>query len=163
MSWSQSRIFRTWVNSVMLKQGTQPTGGTGSLTADTIKAALYNNTATPNVDDTQANCAYNAGQWVTANEVTGASEWVAGGRALTSTAIATSAGGVNTLTAANLTGTAGITVANVFGCLLYDNTITGGTVAKQGVCYAYFGGATGVTGGTYSVAWSPNGVLAFTV
>jgi hypothetical protein len=41
---------------------------------------------------------------------------------------------------------------------VYDNSITAGTVAKQGVSYHYFGGAQSVTSGTFSVIFHVNGV-----
>ena len=49
---------------------------------DTVKAALFNNTGTPDKDAAVASTGYNTGAWVTGNEVTGSSEWVAAGRAL---------------------------------------------------------------------------------
>jgi len=36
-------------------------------------------------------------------------------------------------------------------------------VAKQGVCYNYFGGAQSVTAGTFTIVWNVNGVCRFTV
>jgi hypothetical protein len=161
MAWTDSRIFRAFVTNPMLKQGTAATSY-GDLVADTINAALFNNTGTPDRDAAVASTGYNTGQWVTANEVTGSSEWVAGGRALASKTNTASAGGVNTYTAANLAGSATVTMASIFGCLIYDNTISGGTVAKQGVCFNYFGGSQSVTAGTFSVNWNASGIFTFT-
>jgi hypothetical protein len=163
MSWTDSRIFQAWVVQPMLRQGTAPTGGTGEIvTNDTVTAALFNNTGTPDRTVAVGSTGYNTGQWVTANEVTGASEWVAGGRNLASKTITPSAG-VVTFTAANLAGSATVTMANIFGTLVYDNTITGGTVADQGICYNYFGGSQSVTAGTFSVNWNASGIFSFTV
>jgi hypothetical protein len=53
------------------------------------------------------------------------------------------------------------TLANVYGCLVYDDTITT-PVADQGVCYNYFGGANSVTDGTFTIAWSASGIFAIT-
>jgi len=164
MSWSatgDSRIFREWVYNPMLKQGTAPTSYTDLLT-DTVKAALFGNTGTPDRDAAVTATGYNTGQWVTANEVTGASEWVAGGRALATDTMTKTAGGIVTYAAANLAGSASVTMAGIFGCLVYDDTISGGTVAKQAVCYNYFGGSQSVTAGTFSLNWSASGVFAFT-
>lgn len=160
--WTESRIFREWVNQIMLRQGS-PAGGTGSLTADQLKAALFTNAVSPDRDAAVTSTGYNTGTWTTANEATGASEWVAGGRALTGKAITTSAGGLSTFSAGNLIGTASVTMASVYGCLVYDDSMTGGTVADEGVCYNYFGGNNPVTAGTFSLAWSSSGVLFFTV
>jgi hypothetical protein len=162
VSWSESRIFRAWLAAPMLHLGTQPVGY-GGLTTDTVKAALFNATGTPDRDAATASTGYNTGQWVTANEVTGASEWVAGGRALASTGLTASAGGIVTFSAANLAGSASVTMSGIQGCLVYDDTISGGTVADQGVCYNYFGGAQSVTAGTFTLNWSPSGVFAFSV
>jgi hypothetical protein len=146
----------------MLRQGT-PTGGTGNLATDAVKAALFNNSVTPDRDAAVTNTGYNSGTWVTANESTGSSEWVAGGRALTGKAVTASAGGLVTFSAAGLPGTVAITMANVYGCLIYDDSFTGGTVQDQGIAYEYFGGNNPVTSGTFSLNWDTRGVAFFTV
>lgn len=161
MAWTDSRIFREWVYNPMLKQGSAPTSYTDLLT-DTVKAALFNSTTTPDRDAAVASTGYNTGVWVTANEVTGSSEWVAGGRAIATDTITKSAGGVVTYTGANLAGSATVTMSGIFGCLVYDDTISGGTVAKQGVCFNYFGGSQSVTAGTFSVNWNASGIFTFT-
>lgn len=159
---TSSAIFRAWVSNPMLKSGTAPTSYV-SLTADTVKAALYGNSGTPDKDAAVASTGYNTGAWVTANEVSTGSEWVAAGRALSTKTITTPASGIVQYGADNLTGAATVTLSNVFGCLVYDDTISGGTVAKQGVCFNYFGGSQSVTSGTFSVLWSANGIFRFTV
>jgi hypothetical protein len=63
--------------------------------------------------------------------------------------------------AADLTGAATITITNAYGALVYDNSITAGTVAKQATSYHYFGGAQSVTSGTFSVIWHANGLQRF--
>ena len=65
-------------------------------------------------------------------------------------------------TTAALTGNP-VTVAAAFGCLVYDNTITAGTVAKQGLCYNYFGGTQSVTAGSFTVTWPTVGAVTNTV
>lgn len=162
MAWTAtegSHIFAQWVIAMLQSSGTGFTG----LDSDTINAALYNNTGTPDNDATLANSAYNAGQWVTGNEVTGASEWVAGGRALASKTFTTPSADVVMFDAADLVGSATITVASVYGTLVYDNTITAGTVAKAATSYHYFGGVQGVTAGTFSVVWHVNGLQRYTL
>jgi len=164
MAWTDSHIFRAWVQNPMMKQGTAPTGGTGEIvTADNVKAALFNNGVVPDVDAAVALTGYNSGTWTTGNEVSVATQWVAGGRALASKAYTLSAGGLGTFTAANLAGSATVTLANAYGMLVYDDSITGGTVADQGICFLYFGGPTGVTAGTYTVNWNANGIFNFDV
>jgi hypothetical protein len=50
----------------------------------------------------------------------------------------------------------------VFGCLVYDDTITT-PVADQGLCFNYFGGTQSVTAGTFTVVWSASGIFRITV
>jgi len=163
MAWSASNVFQEWVKNPLFNGsgGTPPTGYTGYLT-DTMNCALFASGITPDRTAAVGSTGYNTGVWITGNEKTGASEWVAGGRALTSKTNAASAGTV-TLDAADLTGSASITMASVEGCLIYDNTITAGTVAKQGLCYLWFGGAQSVTAGTFSVIFNAAGLVTATV
>jgi hypothetical protein len=110
-----------------------------------------------------ASTGFNTGQWVTANEVTDATNWVSGGRALASKTFTSPSSGVMMFDAADLAGGGTMTVANVFGVLVYDNSITAGTVAKQGVSFHYLGGAQGVTAGTMTIIWSASGLFRVTV
>lgn len=161
MSWTDSRVFGAWlVNPAFANTASQPSGYTG-LANDTVKAALFNGSATPDHTVLAASTGYNTGTWVTANEVTGASEWVAGGRALTVDSVGQN-GGIAQYTAANITGSATLTMSGINGCLVYDASITGGTVAKQGVCYNYFGGSLSVTSGTFSITWTGLNVFQIT-
>jgi hypothetical protein len=159
MAFTASAILREWPIQMFQVSGTGYTG----LDSDVVNVSLYNNTGTPNKDDTLANSAYNAGQWVTANEVTDATNWVAGGRPLASKTFTSPASGIAMFTAANLAGGGNVTLSGVMGCLVYDNSITAGSVAKQGVCYNYFGGAQSVTAGTFTIVWNVNGICRFTV
>lgn len=163
MAWSASNVFQEWVKNPLFNGsgGTPPTSYTGYLT-DTMNVALYASGITPDRTAAVASTGYNTGVWITGNEKTGSSEWVAGGRALASKTNAASAGTI-TLDAADLTGSASITMTSVEGCLVYDNTITGGTVAKQGMCYLWFGGAQSVTAGTFSVIFNASGIVTATV
>lgn len=163
MAWSASNVFQEWVKNPLFNGsgGTPPTSYTGYLT-DTMNVALYASGITPDRTAAVASTGYNTGVWITGNEKTGSSEWVAGGRALASKTNTASAGTV-TLDAADLTGSASITMSSVEGCLVYDNTITGGTVAKQGMCYLWFGGAQSVTAGTFSVIFNASGIVTATV
>lgn len=159
MAFTASAIFREWVSQMFQVSGTTYTG----LDSDTVKAALFNNTGTPDKDAAVASTGYNTGAWVTANEVTGSSEWVAGGRALASKTFTTPSTGVFMFDAADLTGSATVTMSGIMGCLVYDDTLTAGTVADQGVSFHWFGGAQSVTAGTFSIIWNASGVIRFTV
>jgi hypothetical protein len=133
------------------------------MNADTFKAALYDNDITPDQTVASANTAYAVGQWVvTGNEVSDGTNWDAGGEPLTSVT-STFSSNVYTFDAANTPqGGASCTLANVFGCLVYDDTIAA-PVADQGVSYHYFGGVQSVTGGTFSIVWNASGIYAYTL
>ena len=134
-----------------------------SLSADTVNAALFNNTTTPDKTAAVGSTGFNTGVWVTANEVidTLNTNWVSGGRALASKAFSIDTGSSSVVFQAAATAGAGnATITNAYGCLVYDNTITAGTVAKQAMCYNSFGGsAQGVTNGTFTILWATVGAL----
>ena len=148
---------------------TEPTTyGTNGLSADTINAALFNNSVSPDASAAVGSTGYNTGAWTTGNEVTDATNWVAGGRALgTKTYSVATAGSQTTASAvsfgaANTAGGGNVTISGAYGCLVYDSTITAGTVAKQGLCFNYFGGSQSVTAGTFTIVWDATGVFKFT-
>ena len=156
MAWSTSAIFqqamlnpiagRCWTTAV-------PTSFV-NLSSDTVNCALFNNTGTPDKTAAVASTGYNTGQWTNAtNEISGTG-YTAGGTALGSKAFAIDTGSSSVcFTAANPSWTSA-TLSSIFGDMVYDNTITGGTVAKQGMCFNYFGGSQSVTAGTFTVQWA---------
>lgn len=157
MAWSGSSIFRAFITDMM--------GNTAAFDldngADTLKAALFNNSITPDKDVSSANSAYNAGQWATANEVFQAGQWAQGGVALTGQAISNPASGVIMLDANDTSSGAAFTGSNIYGNQLYDDTLAA-PVADQGICFNYYGGANSVTAGQLSVIWSASGILRIT-
>lgn len=159
MAFTASAIFREWPIQMFQVSGTGYTG----LDSDTVKVSLHNNSITPDKDAAVASTGFNTGQWTTTNEVTDATNWVSGGRALASKTFTTPSTGVAMFDAADLAGGGNVTLSNVYGCLVYDDTITAGTVADQGVCFTYFGGAQSVTAGTFTIVWSANGIARITV
>lgn len=156
MAWTDSRVFRPFVADVL--------GNVAAfdLDSDVPRAALYNNTGTPDNDVTSANSAYNVGQWVTANEVSQAGQWAAGGVALSGITLNSASADTVFLDAADTASGSAATLANVFGCLVYDDTLTT-PVADQGISYNYFGGTNSVTNGTFTVVWNSNGIIRFTL
>lgn len=160
---ASSAIFQqAMLNPIMGRLWTTAAPTTfSSLSADTVKAALFNNTTTPDKTAAVGSTGFNTGVWVTANEVTDATNWVSGGRALASKAFSIDTGSSSVcFQAAATAGGGNVTIANAYGCLVYDDTITAGTVAKQALCYNSFGGsAQGVTGGTFTVLWATVGAL----
>jgi hypothetical protein len=129
-----------------------------SLSADTINVALFNNTTTPDRTAVVGSTGFNTGVWTTTNEVTDVTNWVSGGRALASKTFTIDTGSSSIcFGAANLSGGGNVTISNAFGCFVYDSTITAGTVAKQGLCYNYFGGAQSVVAGVFTIVWATPG------
>jgi hypothetical protein len=155
MAWSASKIFRPFLADVL--------GNVAAfdLDADSLKVALYNNSITPDANVTSANSAYNAGQWALANEVSQAIQWPAGGVALTGQVLNSATSDVVFLDANDTASGAAATLSNVFGCLVYDDTLAA-PVADQGICYNYFGGTNSVVNGTLTVVWNVNGILRYT-
>lgn len=167
MTWSGSAVFvQAVLNPLTVSaQGSSnaalPTGfsTTGGILTDTINAALFNNTGTPNKTDTAANICYLAGQWVTGNEVTG-TNWAAGGQTLGTKAYAVSSNSA-AFTAANVS-VSTATITGAYGDLVYDNSISSPN-AKLGLCFNYFGGSQSVTAGTFTIQWNAAGVFNFAV
>ncbi len=159
MGWSASHIFRQWIADSLTRTST-PNYGT-----DVPKVALYNNSVTPDENASAALSAYNAGQWATANEVFQAGQWAQGGVALSGISgtshFADTADAV-WYDAADLASGSAATLASIYGCLVYDDTLTT-PVADQGMCFSYFGGIQQVTAGQFTVVWSALGVLRITV
>lgn len=151
MAWSNSKVFRQFLADAVLNVAAF------DLDSDTFKVALFNNSITPDNDVTAANSAYNVGQWATANEVSESGQWAAGGVALTSPTINVGTADVVFWDAADTASGSAADLASVYGCLVYDDTLTT-PVADQGICYNYFGGSNSVTNGTFTVAWSASGI-----
>jgi hypothetical protein len=153
-----SRVFQAWIDQMFQLSGTSYTG----LDSDTCNIANFNNTITSDATVAVASTGYNTGTWVTGNEVSD-TNWAAGGRALASKTFTFPVAGTFRMDAADLASGGNVTLAGVFGGLHYDNTITAGTVAKQGVSYHYYGGTQGVTAGSFTVVWHANGLIQVTV
>lgn len=165
MAWTDSRVFTQAVLNPLTAavwSTVEPTSyGANGLSTDVVNVALFNTSVTPDKDAAVGSTGYSTGTWTTTNEVTDVTNWVAGGRAL-GTKTYTSATGVVAFDAADLAGGGNVTISATFGCLVYDNSITAGTVAKQGMCFNYFGGTQSVTGGTFTIVWDATGVFKFT-
>jgi hypothetical protein len=163
MAWTNSKIFQQAMLNPIAR-GVAATSGFpttyGSLTADTVNVAVFNNSGTPNQADILANTGFNTGQWTTAtNEVIGTG-WASGGVSVGTTKTWTIDTGSSSLCyqvtapTPGQTSTTGVSLTGFFGCMVYDNTITGGTVAKQGMCYNYFGGSQTITTATFTIVWA---------
>jgi hypothetical protein len=156
MAWANSKIFRSTLRDAL-----------GNVTAldldaDSFKLANYNNSITPDQNVSSALTAYNAAtsQWTTTNEVSQAGQWAAGGIAIASTVLDTSTNGIVMFDGADVASGSAATLSNVFGGLVYDDTLTT-VVADQGLCYLYYGGAASVTNGTLTVQFASTGICRF--
>lgn len=159
MTWASagSAIFQQAMLNPLLGRAWTTTAPTtySSLSADTIKCALFGTSSAPDKTAVILSTCYGSGQWVTGNEVTGTGYTAGGGTAgtLGSKAFAIDTGSSSIcFTAANPSWT-GATISGVFGDLVYDNTITS-TNANQGLCFNYFGGSQSVSSGTFTVQWA---------
>lgn len=158
MAWTNSKIFRAYLHSSLTRTNAL------DMDADTLKAALYNNTGTPDQNATAANSAYNAAAtpWVTANEVSQAGQWATGGVALSGVTVDQATSATVFLDATDTASGSAATLANVYGVLVYDDTVTT-PVADQGISFNYLGGANSVTSGTLTIVWNANGIFRFTL
>jgi hypothetical protein len=158
VAWSTSEIFRAYLSDIITVTNLTTYAG---LDADTIKVALYNNSITPDQNALVASTAYNTGQWAVANEVSQVGQWAVAGQTLAGQSVDASVAATVFFTGTNTASGAAATLANVFGCLVYDDTVT--ATADRGVCYNYFGGSQSVTNGTLTLVWNANGIFRFTL
>ncbi len=157
MAWSTGLYSAT----VLDYMGLTITAGTG-IDGDTINVALFGNAAkTPDKTVTSANTAYGAGVW-NADGVSDASGWPAVGRPLVTKTL-THTGGVvkfdadDTVSANDTT-----TLSNVYGCLVYDDTLTT-PVDGQGISFHNLSGPQSVSSGRFTVVWNSGGIFTITV
>jgi hypothetical protein len=160
MAWTNSKIFREWMLQMYQVSGTGYTG----LDSDTVNVALFTTSATPDQDAAVGSTGYATGTWVSGNQ-TGVTDanWLAAGRPLTSKTFTNAAAATPMFDAADTAGAGNVTISGAFGCLVYDDSITAGTIADQGVSFHYFGGTQSVTAGTFTVIWHANGINRYTL
>lgn len=158
MAWTDSRVFEAFIESALEAAGTGWTG----LPTDTIKAALFNNDVTPDRNADVGDTGYNTGTWLAADEVTD-TNWPVRGIALSSKTSGSVGTGIYGFDAADTTHASTVTLSNVYGTLVLNDDISGGTVVDQGVSFHYFGGAQSVTSGTFTIVWHSDGLFRITV
>lgn len=157
MAWTESSVFRAFLENAFLNDVAY------DLEVDSFKVALYDNDITPDKNALLADTAYNVGQWVSLNnEVFEAGQWEQAGQALGTLDVNASTAGVVFWDAADTSSGVNADLANVHGCLVYDDTIAG-PPADVGICYNYFGGANSVVNGTFTVVWAANGIWRATL
>ena len=156
MAWSNSKMFRAFLADAVDNTAALDLG------ADTCKAALFNNSVTPDQNVTSANSAFNVGQWANTNEVSQSGQWAAGGVALAGQTVNSGTSGVVFFDANDTASGSAATLSSVYGCLVYDDTIAT-PVADQGICFNYFGGSNSVVNGTFTIVWATNGIWRITL
>lgn len=152
MAFTASAVSRAYVTDKFNETANLPF-------SDTWKLALYNNTGTPDKDATSALYAYAAvgSAWVTANEVTDATNWPAGGKTITGLAGTNPGSGVYMVDCNDVASGGNVTLTTFFGGFVYDNTATT-PVAKQGMSHHYFGGTQTVTANPFTAIVDPLGL-----
>lgn len=156
MAWANSKIFRPFLADVL--------GNVAAfdLDADALKVALYDNDITPDANVASALSAYNAGQWTSLNnEVFQVGQWAQGGVTLAGQVLNSATADTVFLDASDTSSGAAATLSNVYGCLVYDDTLAA-PVADQGICFNYFGGSNSVVAGTLTIVWNTLGILRYT-
>jgi hypothetical protein len=165
MSWTNSAIFREAMKNPLTASAsgtsnvTLPTGysATGGIVSDTINVALFLTGVTPDKTAAVGSTGYNTGTWTTGNEAPGTGNYTQGGTAIGTTTYSLDTGSSSMIYHAGNTSWTSATISSVFGDLVYDNSISAGTVAKQGYCFNYFGGSQSVTAGTFTIQWATPG------
>jgi hypothetical protein len=162
MAWSGSAVFKAFILAPLVEGTTTTATGYTGLDTDTVKVSLFNDTITPAKDVAVGETGYAAAAGIWDTGGVSDTNWPAAGNALVND---TFSGVTNAVMydADNLSHTGTVTLSNAVGCLVYDDTITAGTVADQGVCYNWFGGAQSVTAGTFTIVWHANGIFRITV
>lgn len=152
MAWSNSKIFSAYITNSLNRTTAFDAD------ADTIKAALFDNTITPSQTVASASTGYGAGVWASGG-VADAVSWPAAGIALSSVASGFSSN-VYTFDAADTTSNDSTTdLTNVYGTLVYDDTVA----SDLGLCYIYLGGANTVVNGVFTIVWASGGIFSITL
>lgn len=154
---SSSSVFQEWNR---MTNNALATGYAG-LSVDAVQGALFSNSVTPDRAAAVTSTGYNTGTWLAANELTD-TNWPAKGRTLASKTFTTPSTGVFMFDAADLSGAGNVTISNAYGLFVFDDSITGSTVADQGICFLAFGGPASVTSGTMTVAFNASGLARWT-
>lgn len=159
MAWTDSRVFRSFLTDTLAGTAVFDTDAP----SDTYKLALFNNTVVPDKDATSANSRYGTpATFVTGNEITDATNWVVGGKAISSMTTTNPSSGVIMVDAADVASGGNVTLTGFYGGLVYDDTKST-PVAKQAMCFNYFGGTQTVTANPFTAVLDANGLWRATV
>ena len=160
MAFGASKVFIYCITDALNRTSTSMDLNTDA----NFKAALYDNSITPDANATAANTCYNVGAWSSGHITdtgTGApAGWPTVGRPLVSpTSTATT--NVYTFDAADTVSASDTTtLAANYGCQIYDDDVT--SPADQGLCFLNWGSAS-VTLGRFTIVWNGSGLFTVTV
>ena len=150
----------------------------------TIKAALYDNSVTPDAAATSASAGYagTGSPWLSTGGTTGtaqvfqsgavATDWIQGGRLIgagtTLTAASNSTGSLITWAPSiSMANTNVATLSNIYGMFLYftNSDASSSGIANTGLGFWFFGGSApyGVTAGTLTITSSASGLFTLQV
>ena len=170
MPFTESAIFRQWLQDAV-GPAAAPWNGSWSNAAQDWNVALFGD-VTAAKDANGAATAYEGGVWTLAAEVSDdvtapGGAWPPGGRPLvrdgSNKVPYTAAGDDITFNGEDTAGAGVLSLAGVFGDLLYNTAVLGPLAGKQGGAFHYFGGAQSVTGGTFTVVWNTAGIMVLSV
>lgn len=154
MAWTNSKAFTAWIENILENTTAM------DIDSDTLKLANFDNSITPSQTVSAANSAYGAGVWASGG-VADAVSWPAAGIALSGVSSSFSST-TYTFDSSDVSSNDSTTdLANVYGGLVYDDTIAS-PVADQGLLYSYYGGANSVVNGTFTVVVAALGWLTIT-
>jgi hypothetical protein len=162
VAWTNSKIFSAFVTDSLAKTTLM------DINADTMNAALFDTSVTPDQTVASASTAYNAGVWagghLTDTGTSAPAGWPTVGRPLVTPTITFSSNVLTFDAVDTASANAVTTITAAFGTLVYSDTIAS-PVAKQGICFLYFGGTQTVTLGTLTLVWAapPDGLFKLTL
>lgn len=172
MAWSESRLMRQWMSDTLGQVYTTMSQVDLDL-ASNLKAALYDDTITPDGSATNLLSTYNGASSVFSAtggqtgtpQVYHTGQWAQGGIVVPSTALSLVAGGIVQFTSGNLVSGAAATMSNIEGMFLYfDNASAPANQVKAGLGFWWFGGTNyAVTAGTLTITPHASGLFRMTV
>lgn len=172
MAWSASRLMRAWLQDTLAQTYTTMSQVDLDL-ATNVKAALYDDSITPDVDATNLLSTYNGASsiWTATGGQTGTAQvyhtgqWAQGGVVLSSPAVSVVAAGIVQFTSAAIASGAAATMSNIEGMFLYFENVTApANQVDAGLGYWWFGGTNyAVTAGTLTITPHANGLFRITV
>jgi hypothetical protein len=151
MAWARSGWHNTWLWDCL-----GATGTSDATLSHTMRAALFDNTVTPDGTSPAPMARYGTGQWAS-GEVTDPPGWPAGGLVVPGVAAIVGGGTAEAVIAGGAVTAAGPATLLPFGDMVYDSVNT--DEAGLAFCFHNYGGPVPVNAGSFTITWQ-NGWLA---